>query len=59
VPSNLQAALSYPDFTALATVSGWKWALLFALIGGLESLLSAKAIDLIDPWRRKTNMGFR
>lgn len=56
VPSNFLAALSYPDFTALATLSGWKWVLLFALIGSLESLLSAKAIDLIDPWRRKTDL---
>ncbi len=56
VPRNLLTALSYPDFTALATLSGWKWVLLFALVGSVESLLSAKAIDLIDPWRRKTNM---
>jgi MFS superfamily sulfate permease-like transporter len=56
VPTNLISALTPPDFSALASASGWKWVLLFTLIGSVESLLSAKAIDLIDPWRRKTDM---
>jgi MFS superfamily sulfate permease-like transporter len=55
VPRNLFAVMTLPDFSGLATVAGWKWAIMFALIGSLESLLSAKAIDLIDPWRRKTD----
>ena len=48
--------MKVPDFAALATGTGWKWVVYFALIGSLESLLSAKAVDLIDPWKRKANM---
>jgi MFS superfamily sulfate permease-like transporter len=55
VPKNIFAAITVPDFSGLQTVTGWKWAVMFALIGSLESVLSAKAIDLVDPWRRKTN----
>jgi MFS superfamily sulfate permease-like transporter len=55
VPNNMFAAIALPDFSGMQTGTGWKWAIMFALIGSLESLLSAKAIDLIDPWRRKTN----
>lgn len=48
-------ALTTPDFTALAAPKAWKWVFLFFAIGSLESLLSAKAIDRLDPWRRKTD----
>ncbi|MBI3863846.1 MAG: SulP family inorganic anion transporter [Planctomycetia bacterium] len=55
VPKNIFAAITLPDFSGLQTAAGWKWVMMFALIGSLESLLSAKAIDLVDPWRRKTS----
>ena len=45
-----------PDFTALAEPKAWKWVFMFFMIGSLESMLSAKAVDLLDPWKRKTNM---
>ncbi|MFO0914877.1 MAG: SulP family inorganic anion transporter [Pirellulales bacterium] len=56
VPGNLLSAMSFPDFGALQHLTAWKWVLMFTLIGSLESLLSVKAIDLIDPWKRKTNL---
>ncbi len=55
VLSNPSEAFAFPDFRGLATGTGLKYLLLFTLIGSLESLLSAKAIELLDPWRRKTN----
>ncbi len=56
VPSNIFNALAFPDFSGLTSETGIKYVILFALIGSLESLLSAKAVDAIDPWKRKTNM---
>lgn len=55
VPQNMFSALAFPDFSGVATSIGIKYIVLFSLIGSLESLLSAKAVDTIDPWRRKTN----
>jgi MFS superfamily sulfate permease-like transporter len=56
VPGNLINAMTFPEFDALRTFAGVKWTLMFALIGTLESLLSAKAVDLIDPYQRKTDL---
>jgi MFS superfamily sulfate permease-like transporter len=60
VPSNLFSAIAHPDFTVFTNPAtryeALKWVLMFTLIGSLESLLSAKAIDMIDPWKRKTNL---
>ena len=60
VPKNLLAAVTLPDFSVFASpatrlAAAW-WVVMFALVGSVESLLSAKAIDLLDPWRRKTDM---
>ena len=60
VPNNLINAMAFPDFSALTESKylfiSLQWIVMFSLIGSLESMLSAKAIDMIDPWRRKTNL---
>jgi MFS superfamily sulfate permease-like transporter len=56
VPTNMFSALTFPDFSGVLTSTGITYIIMFSLIGSLESLLSAKAVDQIDPWRRKTNL---
>ena len=45
-----------PDWSALREPFAWTWVFMFFAIGSLESLLSAKAVDLLDPHKRKSNM---
>jgi MFS superfamily sulfate permease-like transporter len=48
--------ITQPDFSVLSQVKAWKWIFMFFIIGSLESLLSARAVDLLDPFKRRTNM---
>ncbi len=55
VPKSLWAAITMPDYSGVQSWIGVKWITMFVLIGSLESLLSAKAVDVLDPARRKTD----
>ena len=48
--------LTLPDFSALQQPKAWTWGFMFFIIASLESLLNAKAVDLIVPWKRKSSM---
>ena len=48
--------VTLPNFAVLTDPRAWKWAIIFFCIGSLESVLSAKAIDAVDPWKRRSNM---
>lgn len=50
------ADITTPNFAVLSEAKAWKWIAMFFIIGSLESLLSAKAVDLLDPYKRKSDM---
>lgn len=56
IPQNLTEGLVFPDFSKVDQPIFWLMVLLITLLLSLESLVSAKAIDKLDPYRRKTNL---
>jgi MFS superfamily sulfate permease-like transporter len=56
LPASIAQGFSFPDFSALETFTGWKYVIMFALVGSLVSLLAAKAVDGLDPWKRKSDL---
>lgn len=59
VPDNASAlpgSFIFPNFSMINTFIFWKWVVMFTLVGSLESLLSAKAVDVLDPWKRKSDL---
>ncbi|MBK9755544.1 MAG: SulP family inorganic anion transporter [Nannocystis sp.] len=55
LPANIGDAIAFPDFSHILTSASIQYIILFALIGSIESLASAKAIDTLDPYKRKSN----
>ena len=55
LPSNLADGIVFPNWSLIGTMDFWIVTLSIALVAALESLLSASAIQSLDPQKRKAN----
>lgn len=56
LPKSLLSAVTFPDFSAVWSPITWKYVVMFSLVGTIESLLSTKAVDALDPERRPSDL---
>jgi MFS superfamily sulfate permease-like transporter len=52
----LFGGLTTPDFGKIFTGDSIRWIVTFVFVASLESLLTASAIDKLDPYKRRSNM---
>lgn len=56
VPLNIADAFVSPDWSMVATPLFWKFVVTYVFVASLESLLTAAAMDKMDPWKRRSDM---
>ena len=56
IPGNVMDSIMYPNFGMIDTPAFWITVFSILLISTIESLAIAKAIDKIDPYKRKTDL---
>jgi MFS superfamily sulfate permease-like transporter len=56
LPSRIRDGLVTPDWSGLGNPLFWKAVAAIAIIASLETLLSAAAVDKLDPYHRKANL---
>lgn len=56
VPQSFFDGFAFPDFSMIATGAFWISVVSICLVSSLESLLSAAAIDKLDPFQRQSNL---
>lgn len=56
IPDNLWDSIQQPDFSILKKAAFWMVVFSITLITTVETLASTKAVDKLDPYKRKTNL---
>lgn len=56
IPDSILASISFPDFSKMFTLVFWQNVIAICLVGSLESLLSAAAVDKLDPYKRYSDL---
>lgn len=56
ISENFMSSFYFPDFSKFATLEFWEAVVSICLVGSLESLLSAMAVDKLDPYKRHSNL---
>ena len=56
IPDQVLSLFSFPDFSKAMTIEFWGAVVSICLVGSLETLLSAAAVDKLDPYRRTSDL---
>lgn len=56
LPDNPLDSVMFPDFSKINTLAFWASVLSITMISSIESLAGSKAVDKLDPYKRRTNL---
>lgn len=56
IPSNLLSSIMLPNFAKINTYAFWSSAISITMISSIVTLASSKAVDKLDPYKRKTDL---
>jgi len=56
IPDNIMDSIMHPNFGKINTIEFWTTVVSILVITSIESLAIAKAVDKIDPYKRKTDL---
>jgi len=56
IPENFMSGFTFPNFALIGTLEFWEQVVTICLVGSLESLLSAAAVDKLDKYKRYSDL---